>query len=194
MRTHGAVVPMDETLWAVGRVSGFAALGLFTLTVVLGILTRSGRPLFAVPRFTVTLLHRNMSLLATAFLLLHIGTLLLDSYARLRLADAFIPFLGAFKPFWQGLGTAAFDLVLAVVATGLLRHRIGRRTFRAVHWFSYAMWPLAMGHAIGNGTNGKDGWFLAVAAASMALVAAALLWRVSASFLDTARARQGILP
>lgn len=178
-------------MWAVGRMSGFVALALFTMTVLLGILTRSGRPLLAIPRFSLTLLHRNLSLLATVFLLLHVGTLLLDSYAQLNIVDVVVPFLGSFKPFWQGLGTVALDLVLALVVTGLLRHRIGQRAFRAVHWFSYAMWPIALGHAIGNGTNGGNGWFLTGAAMAVLLLAAATAWRVSAAFLETSKVRQG---
>ena len=181
---------MSELLWAFGRASGMVALALFTVTVLLGIVTRSGRPLPGIPRFSVSLLHRNVSLLALVFLVLHVLTLLADSYARLNLVDLVVPFLGAFKPFWQGLGTVAFDLVLALVITGLLRRRIGQRTFRAVHWLSYAMWPIALLHAIGNGTDGTSGWFLLASAASVIVVVAAILWRVSAGFLETAQARE----
>ncbi|MDO5753121.1 ferric reductase-like transmembrane domain-containing protein [Arthrobacter sp.] len=182
---------MDNALWAFGRVSGIISLLLFTGTVLLGILTRSGRPLLRIPRFSVALVHRNIALLATVFLILHVGTLILDSYANLNLVDVVVPFLGSFKPFWQGLGTVAFDLLVAVVATSLLRHRIGQRAFRAVHWFSYAMWPIALAHAIGNGTNGTSPWFLLLSVGSLAVVGAALLWRVSANFLETAKTRQG---
>lgn len=181
---------MDNTLWAIGRVSGFVSLALFTLTVLLGIVTRSGRPLPGVQRFSVALIHRNIALLATVFLVLHVGSLMLDSYAKLNIIDAVVPFLGEFKPFWQGLGTVAFDLIIAVVVTGLLRHRIGQRTFRAVHWFSYAMWPIALAHSVGNGTNGTGKWFLVLAAVSIAMVGGALIWRLSANFLETAKARQ----
>ena len=178
-------------MWAFGRVSGFVSLALFTAAVLLGIVTRSGRPLPGIPRFSVTLLHRNISLLATVFLVLHVGSLMLDSFANLTVVDVFVPFLAAFKPFWQGLGTVALDLVVAIVATGLLRHRLGQRTFRAIHWLSYAMWPIALAHAIGNGTNGTSGWFLVCAAGSVAAVGFALAWRLSVNFLETAKARQG---
>ncbi|MDD0857757.1 hypothetical protein NHF46_08360 [Arthrobacter alpinus] len=124
---------------------------------------------------------------------LHVGSLMLDSYAKLTVTDVVVPFLGAFKPFWQGLGTVAFDLVLALIVTGLLRQRIGQRTFRAVHWFSYAMWPIALAHAIGNGTNGTSKWFLVLAAGSVAAVGAAVAWRLSTNFLETAKARTGAL-
>ncbi|MDO5745883.1 MAG: ferric reductase-like transmembrane domain-containing protein [Micrococcaceae bacterium] len=182
---------MDNALWALGRTSGMIALALFTLSVVLGILTGSGRALPGLPRFSVVLLHRNISLLATVFLGLHVGTLLLDSYAKLTLGDLVVPFMGSYRPFWQGLGTVALDLVLAVIITGLLRHRLGLRAFRAIHWLSYVMWPIALAHGIGNGTEGRDSWFLVLAAASVAVAGAAVLWRVSAGFTETAKVRQG---
>ena len=181
---------MNEVLWAFGRASGIISLLLFTVSLLLGIVTRSGRPLPGMPRLSVSLVHRNVSLLALVFLVLHVGTLMLDSYAKLGPIDVVVPFLGSFKPFWQGLGTVAFDLVVAVVITGLLRRRIGQRAFRFVHWFTYALWPVAVLHAIGNGTNGTSGWFLALAAGSTVLVAAAVIWRLSARFVEHADTRR----
>ncbi|WP_244208362.1 ferric reductase-like transmembrane domain-containing protein [Arthrobacter oryzae] len=184
---------MDEAMWAFGRVSGFMSLGLFTLSVLLGVLTRSGRPLLVLPRFSVSILHRNIALLAAVFLGLHVGSLLLDSFAKLRPVDVVVPFLGSYRPFWQGLGTVALDLVAAVILTALLRQRIGHRMFKAVHWLTYAAWPVAMAHAIGNGTDTAGKWFLLFAAASGVAVAGALLWRLSSTFLETAKARGGNL-
>jgi predicted ferric reductase len=161
-----------------------------TLSVVLGILVRSGRRAPGMPRFAWTLVHRNASLLATAFLGIHVGSLMLDSYAKLSPADVVVPFLGAYRPFWQGLGTVALDLLLAVVATALLRHRIGPRAFRAVHWLAYAMWPVAVAHAVGNGTDGTSAWFLLSAAAAVVVVGAAAAWRLSAGFIESAALRQ----
>jgi predicted ferric reductase len=180
----------DSAMWAFGRVSGMVALLMFTITLILGIVTRSGRPLIGMPRFSVTLIHRNTALLASVFLVLHVGTLLLDSYAKLRLVDVVVPFLGSFKPFWQGLGTVAFDLILAIMLTALLRRFVGVRAFKFVHWFTYAMWPVAVAHAIGNGTNGTDPWFLLSGAAASVLVVAAVIWRVTDRFAETSRARQ----
>jgi predicted ferric reductase len=184
---------MNEALWAFGRASGVIALILFTVSVLLGITNRSGRPLPGMPRFSVALVHRNVALLASVFLLLHVGTLILDPFSKLTLTDVVIPFVGSFKPLWQGLGTVAFDLVIAIVVTGLLRRRIGARAFRFVHWFTYLMWPVAMLHSIGNGTNGTSGWFILGAVAASVLVLAAVIWRLSARFDETARARQETL-
>ena len=181
---------MNEALWAFGRASGAVSLGLFTLSVVLGILVRSGRPLFVLPRFSLVLVHRNIALLAVVFLGLHVGSLLLDPFAQLRAADVVVPFMGSFKPFWQGLGTLALDLAAAIAVTSLLRRRLGPRVFRTVHGTTYALWPVAVAHALGNGTDGTSTWFLGLALAAFGAVAAAVLWRLSAGFIETARHRQ----
>lgn len=175
---------MTEALWALGRGTGVAALVLFTAAVVLGVVTRSGRALPGLPRFSVTLVHRNVSLFATAFLVVHVVALLFDPYAQLTLLDTVVPFFGSFEPFWQGLGTLGLDLTVAVALTGMLRRHVGRRVFRAVHWGAYLLWPVALAHAIGNGTNGTDAWFLALAGACTLAVGGSVVWRVSTRFVE----------
>ncbi|TFB46287.1 ferric reductase-like transmembrane domain-containing protein [Cryobacterium tagatosivorans] len=185
---------MNEALWALGRGTGVVALALFTVSVLLGILTRSGRPLLGLPRFSVALVHRNVSILATVFIAIHLLTLLGDSFAQLRVIDFFVPFLGAVKPVWLGLGTVAVDLLVAVMVTSLLRRYVGRRVFRAVHWLTYAMWPFALAHSIGNGTDASQSWFIAFAAACSAAVIAAVGWRLTRGFVEYQGIRQAAAP
>jgi len=173
------VAGVTDALWYFGRGTGVTVLVLLSLVVVLGIVTRSGQPLPGLPRFAVAALHRAVSLAALAFLTLHVLTLLLDPYAQLRLEDVVLPFRAAYRPAWQGLGTVALDLVLLLVASSLLRHRIGPRAWRWLHWAAYLCWPAAVAHAIGTGTDGHSGWLLAVVVACAAAVGAAGIWRLS---------------
>ncbi|OIQ92142.1 ferric reductase like transmembrane component [mine drainage metagenome] len=175
---------MAEAFWALGRATGVVSLVLFTVAVLLGILTRSGRPALGLPRFAVTLVHRNISLLATVLVIIHVASLLADPYAQLRLVDVVVPFLGTAKPFWLGLGTFAFDLVLALVITGLLRQRIGQRAFRFVHWFSYAMWPVAVLHTLGDGSDVGKSWLVLLLVLCVGSVLVSLAWRMSATFIE----------
>jgi len=169
---------VDEALWALGRGTGVVGLVLFSLAVVGGIVVRSGAPLPGLGRFGAARLHRDIALLATVFIGIHLVSLLFDSYAQLDIVDFFVPFLAAYRPVWLGLGTLAIDLVLAVVVTALLRRRIGARVFRFVHRGTYLLWPLALAHAIGAGTDAGEPWFLATAAACAVAVAAAVGWRL----------------
>jgi sulfoxide reductase heme-binding subunit YedZ len=169
---------LTDAFWYLGRGTGVVTLVLFTLALVLGVGVRSGRPLAGLPRFGVHELHRSVGLLATSLLAVHVTTLLFDPYAQLRLVDVVVPFVGAYRPLWLGLGTLALDLLAAVVVTSLLRARIGRRAWRAVHWAAYAMWPVALLHALGTGTDASTSWLRGIAVACVLAVAAAVAWRL----------------
>lgn len=173
---------MTDALWYFGRGTGLVALVLLSLVVALGIGARSGRTAFGLPRFAVSMLHRNAALLSVIFLLGHVVSLFFDPYAQLSLVDLVLPFTGAYRPFWLGLGTVGFDLILALIATSLLRRRIGARAWRVVHWLAYLCWPVAMLHGLRTGTDAGSWWMTAVVVASAALVLAAIGWRVSPAF------------
>jgi methionine sulfoxide reductase heme-binding subunit len=180
---------IDDALWAIGRGTGITALGFLTISVALGIGTRSGRSLFALPRFAVADVHRFVALAGSLLVLLHMALLFLDPYAQLRFVDTVVPFLGAYRPMWQGLGTLAFDVLVVIVLTSLLRRRLGVRAFRVVHWIAYALWPIALAHALGNGTDVDHGWFLAFAGCCALTVGVAVVWRLRADFTEYADAR-----
>ncbi len=111
--------------WYLTRSTGAVALILLTLSFALGVVDVRRWSSETWPRFVVDSLHRNVSLLALAFLCLHILTAVLDSFAPISLVNAVIPFTGSYRPFWLGLGALSFDLILAVIITSLLRRRIG---------------------------------------------------------------------
>lgn len=170
---------MNKALWYLGRGTGVSSLVLLTLVLVLGIVVRSGRPLPGLPRFAVAAVHRTTSLTAVAFLSVHILTMLADPYAQLRLIDVVVPFIGTYRPFWQGLGTVAIELIVLLIVSSLLRHRLGLRTWRAIHWTAYACWPLAVAHGWGNGTDRASTWMLTVLGVCIVTVIGALGWRIS---------------
>ena len=156
------------TLWYLSRGTGVVSLVLLTAALVLGV----AGSLRARPRVALAGLHRNLPLLAIAFVTAHVLTTVADGYAPIGVKDAILPFLSPYRPVWLGLGTVAFDLLLALVATSLLRARIGLRGWRAVHWLAYASWPVALMHGLGTGSDGKSGWLLLLTAACAIAVAA----------------------
>jgi sulfoxide reductase heme-binding subunit YedZ len=133
--------------------------------------------------------HRTASLLALAFLALHIATAVLDSFAPISLWDAVIPFAGAYRPLWLGLGATAFDLLLAVSVTSGLRGRIGHRAWRLVHWLAYAVWPVAVLHGLGTGSDATQGWMEAIYVGCGAAVTIALLTRIMLGWPERVRWR-----
>jgi methionine sulfoxide reductase heme-binding subunit len=164
-------------LWFLSRGTGVLSLVLLTLVIVLGALTRGGRPLPGLPRFAVAGLHRNLSLLSVAFLAVHISTAVIDPYVTLRWFDALVPFVSGYKPFWVGLGALSLDLMLAMVVTSLVRQRIGRRLWQVVHLSVYASWPVALVHSFTLGPDVTSGYQRWLAVACVVVSTGALAWR-----------------
>lgn len=182
-----------STYWYLTRSTGGVALLLLTVAIVLGVLDvqRFSTPQW--PRFVVDSLHRNVSLLAMAFLALHILTSVLDSFAPISLIDAVIPFGGSYRPFWLGLGAVSFDMLVAVTITSLLRQRMGYATWRAIHWLTFASWPIALLHGFGTGSDAQATWLLALNIGCLLLVLAAVLARVLSGWPQNLRARTAAL-
>jgi methionine sulfoxide reductase heme-binding subunit len=168
----------SSALWFASRSTGIVALVLLTVVMVLGItVNRQGR-LPGLPGFAVTSLHRAVSLLAVAFVGIHIGTAIADPFVSIGIAAAVVPFVSRYQPFWLGVGAVAIDLMVALAVTSLLRRHIGRRTWRVVHWLAYVCWPVAFAHSIGSGPDLWRGSLLDLTIGCAAAVAAAVAWRV----------------
>ena len=168
--------------WYLTRGTGTVALLLLTASVVLGVL---GSVRFDAgprwPRFTIDALHRDVSLLVMVFLVLHVLTSVLDSFAPISVLDAVIPFRGTYRPFWLGLGAVSFDLLIALVVTSLARRRLGYRSWRAIHWLAYASWPVAVFHGLGTGSDSMAWWMLALTGACVAAVLLAVFARIAST-------------
>jgi methionine sulfoxide reductase heme-binding subunit len=175
--------------WYVARATGIVTLAFLTASVLLGILTSFRWSSPSWPRFVVEFVHRNVSLLVLVFLAIHVVTVVADSFAPIRWIDVVIPFISAYRPFWLGLGAVAFDLLLALVVTSLLRHRIGYRTWRIVHWLAYACWPVAVLHGLGTGSDTKSGPVLAFTAVCIVAVLVTAALRVGAGLRTRPGAR-----
>ena len=79
---------------------------------------------------------------------------------------------------WIGLGAVALDLLAAVIVTSLIRVRLGLRAWRAVHWAVYVIWPVAVVHSLGSGSDVRSRFLPVVLAVCTALVVAAGGWRL----------------
>jgi len=171
----------DQLLWYTTRGAGAVSLILLSAVVVLGLLARLRVESRGWARVLRAAVHRDLALMTLVFLLLHIVTAVVDPFTHLGIVAAVVPFGSYYRTLWLGLGTIAFELLLAIVATSLLRHHIGARTWRAIHWLAYACWPVAVLHGIGTGTDSTAVWMLAIDIACVATVLSALAWRALAA-------------
>jgi methionine sulfoxide reductase heme-binding subunit len=167
--------------WYASRATGIVALLLLTAVLVLGILVNRQGRLPGLPRFAAGSLHRNISLLAVAFVTVHVLTAVLDTYVAIPVSAAVIPFASGYQRFWLGLGAISFDLMLAMIITSLLRGRLNRTLWRAVHLLAYVSWPVALAHSIGSSRDLQHGWLLCLGVACAVIVAAAVIWRLASA-------------
>ena len=121
------------------------------------------------PRFAIDAVHRDVSLLVMVVLVIHIVTSVLDGFAPITLLDGGDPVRLAVPPAVARVsGTLSFDLLLvAIVATSLVRRRLGYRSWRAIHWLAYASWPVAVLHGLGTGSDSQQWWMLALTVVCM---------------------------
>jgi sulfoxide reductase heme-binding subunit YedZ len=174
--------------WYASRATGIVALLLLTAVLVLGMLVNRQGRLPGLPKFAVTSLHRNLSLLTVAFVAVHVVTAVLDTYVHIPISAGVIPFASGYERLWLGLGAIAFDLMLAMIITSLLRGRLNRTLWRAIHLLAYASWPVALAHSIGSSKDLQHGWMLDLGIACAVLVTGALIWRLAHAARQVPRA------
>jgi hypothetical protein len=165
--------------WYLTRAFGIVLLVLLTVVTVLGVVV-AGRPAAGrVPGFVAADLHRRLTVLVLVLLVGHVAASIADSYVTITWVDAVVPFVTTYRPLWTGLGTLALDVLLLVAVTSALRHRMSARAWRAAHVFAYAMWPLAVLHTLGDGSDVRSTAMLVVTLACVLVVGAAGWWRLS---------------
>jgi sulfoxide reductase heme-binding subunit YedZ len=183
----------DQTLWFAARGSGAVSLLMLTVSVCFGLLTvaRFGHDQW--PRFLNLEMHRRVSLLAIVFNVVHVVAAVLDPFAKLGLSAIFVPLASAYRPLPVAMGVVSMYLFIALIATGLLRSRMPQPLWRAIHWSSYAMWPLAVLHSVLSGTDAAAPWMLAIDGVCIGLVVLCLAWRVSVADANRNRLEDVVL-
>lgn len=161
-----------QILWFANRGTGVVLLALLTLSTALGVFSTARAGNARWPRFATQALHRNVSLLSLSLLGVHIFTAVADEYVDIRWYEAVLPRPGAYKGVWLWLGTLGCDLILAIVITSLVRHRLTHRSWRGMHLLAYVSWGFGVLHGVGIGTDTATSWGTGVTVASVGVVAA----------------------
>ena len=109
--------------------------------------------------------------------------MLADGYLRPGLAGIALPFHLSYQPLWTGTGIIAAWLAAILGLSFYARKRIGAKTWHWLHRWTLAVYVLAVGHAIGAGTDGRSTWMLAM----LALLTAPIIFAFSYRMLPTGR-------
>jgi DMSO/TMAO reductase YedYZ heme-binding membrane subunit len=146
---------MDKVPWYVARASGIVAWALILLTIVWGLMLATKvlgrRP---GPAWLLSL-HRYLGALAVAFVGVHVGAILLDTYTNFGLTEVLVPFTGSWHPLAVAWGIVGMYLLAAIEITSLLRHKMSNRAWHAVHLLSYFLFAMTTIHMLTAGTDAK---------------------------------------
>ena len=172
-----AVATGSHVFWITSRAAGLVALILASGSVGLGV-SMSGR-LVKGRGPDLRVLHEALSIAAMAAIALHAVALLGDSYFHPSIADLTIPFVRDYKQPYMALGIIAGWGLVALGLSFYARTRIGIARWLVLHRFTALAWILGVVHALGEGTDSGQAWFLAITAIAvippLALVCARLV-------------------
>lgn len=160
-------------LWEIARATGLMAVVVYTLTAAWGIML-AGRGIQQ-PKGAVEL-HRSLQTLGLVAIVVHVGALLLDHYAKV----GWTSLLGIDSRPGVVLGAIALWLAVLLPLTFALRtrKRISFRAWRTVHYLGYAFWGAAIAHGLWVGTDTRNPVVLAGYGLAIALVMGVSAWRL----------------
>jgi sulfoxide reductase heme-binding subunit YedZ len=75
-----------------------------------------------------------------------------------------------------------------MIITSLVRGRLNRILWRAIHLLAYLCWPVAFAHSIGSSKDLQHGWLLSLSIACALAVTAAIGWRLASAARQLPRA------
>lgn len=168
----------QHSAWYLSRASAFVAYLLLWWSMVLGLslTNRLARVWPGGP--TTNDLHEHASLLGIVFALLHGLVLLGDSYIGYTLPQILIPFAGSYATLWVGLGQVGLYMMALVAFTFYVRQRIGARTWRSIHYLSFAVFALSLVHGLASGTDSGTLWAIWIYLSTGASVLALTIYRI----------------
>jgi sulfoxide reductase heme-binding subunit YedZ len=164
--------------WLASRASGVVALGLVTISVVLG-LTMAGK-LSRRPGAgrVLSAIHEQTAVTGLVAIAVHGLTLLGDPWLNPGPAGISIPFVMAYKTVWVGLGITAGWLAAVLGLSFYIRRRIGPRLWRQAHKATILVYVLGVAHTLGAGTDASSPWLFFPVVASIPIVAGLFVARV----------------
>jgi len=86
----------------------------------------------------------------------HAGVLLFDSYYTYTVGDLLVPFTGPYQPFWVGIGTLSFYLLLLTSASFYARRRLGAKMWRRLHYLTFLAFAMVTAHGWAAGTGSTE--------------------------------------
>src|SRR5919199_5458336 len=165
--------------WYLSRATAFVGFGLLWLSMALGLSITNKLARLWPGGPAAADLHEYTSLLGLAFGCLHGLLLTGDSYTNFTLAQVLLPFTSTqYRPVWVGLGQFGLYIGLVVALSFYVRRVISYRTWRLLHYLSFASYVLVLMHGFFSGTDSAALWVQGLYVGSAVSLVALTVYRI----------------
>ena len=148
-----------KAYWFISRGSAIVGFILLWMSMALGLVITNKIARVWPGGPTAFELHEYVSLLGMGFVLFHGLILMGDHYINYNLAQVLLPFASQnYRPFWVGLGQLGLYTWVVVNGSFYIRRKIGTRTWRLIHFVSFATFAMAMVHGLASGSDSNTVW------------------------------------
>jgi sulfoxide reductase heme-binding subunit YedZ len=154
--------PTPHLFWISSRAAGFAALVLASLAVSAGLLMST--KLLKGRTSELRAAHDTLALATIVAIVVHGLTLLGDQFLHPTIFDIAVPFVSSYKTFWTSLGIVGGWGLALLGLSYYARRWMGAVRWRKLHRFTALAWLAGLAHALGEGTDAGQFWFLAMLA------------------------------
>jgi methionine sulfoxide reductase heme-binding subunit len=152
--------PTPHLFWITSRAAGTVALVAASLAVCVGLLMATKFKKGRGPDLRV--IHEVLSLSTLVAIAVHGASLLGDNFMHPSLADITVPFVGGYKTLWTSTGIIAGWSLAILGLSYYARKHIGMQRWRTAHRLTAVAWLFGVVHALGEGTDAGQTWFLAM--------------------------------
>jgi len=143
-----------KAYWYLSRATAFVSLSLLWVSMALGIGITNKMVRVWPGAAAAFAIHEYVSLLGLAFALFHALLLLGDRFINFTISQVLMPFASVgYHPFWVGVGQIGFYIWALVAFSFYVRQGIGQKTWRLIHFLSFAMYAMGLVHGLFSGTD-----------------------------------------
>jgi predicted ferric reductase len=139
--------------WYLGRSSGFVAFWLLFASVALGLAVSSRIFDGVLARAWVFELHKFLSIFVLVAMTFHGLIMLPDPYAKFSLSDLLVPFASHYRTNSMAIGIITLYGSALISATFYIKGLIGQKTWRLIHYATFALFYAALAHGTFIGTD-----------------------------------------
>jgi predicted ferric reductase len=176
----GAIPTVEgPALWTTSRALAVTAFVALWFDVVFGLLVSTRAADRVLARAHSVDVHRALSSVALGLTFAHAALLLGDRTVRFDVLSVLVPFASRYRPWAVTAGVLSAYAAALVHGSFALRGRLGAKTWRRMHYLSFAVYLSALAHGITAGSDTGSWAMRGMYLASALSVAALTVYRVT---------------